>query len=69
MGDAGQDEEQGELAEFLLAEGAGDAEIGGYLLERMEESEDGPAGGIGNGGMVEFAAKETAESVDADFGP
>ena len=36
MGDAGQDEGQGELAEFLLAEGAGDAEIGGFPKERIQ---------------------------------
>ena len=69
MGNTGQDEEQGELAELLLAEGAGDAEIGGYLFERMEESEGGTAGGRGNEGMVEFAAEETAESADTGFGP
>ena len=63
MSDAGQNEEQGELAESPLAEGAGDAEIGGYLFERMEETEDGAAGGFGNGGQIEFALEQTAENL------
>ena len=69
MSDAGQDEEQGELAEPLLAEGGRDAEIGGYLIERMKESEDGAAGGLGSSGQVEFALEQQAESGDAGSGP
>src|SRR5258708_33723989 len=69
MSDAGQNEEQGELAGFLLAEGARDAKIGGHLMERMEEAEDRAAGGLGNGGQVEFAAEQTAESGDPGSRP
>src|SRR5260370_25577020 len=69
MSDAGQNEEQGELAGFLLAEGARDAKIGGQLMERMEEAEDRAAGGLGNGGQVEFAAEQTAESGDPGSRP
>src|SRR5260370_40450487 len=69
MSDAGQNEEQGELAGFLLAEGARDVKIGGHLMERMEEAEDRAAGGLGNGGQVEFAAEQTAESGDPGSRP
>ncbi|MDP2835029.1 MAG: hypothetical protein Q8Q28_17355, partial [Pseudomonadota bacterium] len=65
MSDAGQDEEQGEFAESLLAEGGSNSELGGDLLEGMEQAEGGAGSGIGNSGMVELAAEEEAEGVNA----
>jgi hypothetical protein len=38
--DTSQDQEQGELAEFILAEGISDTQSGSDLLERMEQTEN-----------------------------
>ena len=69
MSDAGQNQEQGELVEFVAAEGGGDSQLVGDLFEGMEEAEDRAGGGLGNGNVVEVAAEETAEGVDAGFRP
>ena len=69
MGDAGKDKKQGELAGALVAEGASDAEIAGNLMERLEDAEDGTGAWIGTGDSVQFAAQQTAKSVDTGSGP
>src|SRR5450759_2916975 len=63
MSDAGQDQEQGEFAKLPLAEGGGNPEIGGDLLEGMEYAENGSGCGLGNRGLVEVAACSAATST------
>jgi hypothetical protein len=69
MSNAGQNQKQGEFAEWLLAESGSHSELGGDLLEGMEQAEDGAGSGIGNGGMVELAAEKEAEGGDASRWP
>jgi hypothetical protein len=69
MGDASQDQEQGELAESLLAESASQAQTGSNLMQSVEHAEDGSANGIGSGEIVEFAAQQAAQRVDAGSRP
>ena len=70
MGNAGQNQEQGQFTEPLLTEGASDAKIGGYLLERIEEAEDGAAGRLGcRGRQIEFPAQQTTQSGDTGSRP
>ena len=69
MSDAGQDEEQAELADSLLAESARDAEIGGYLFEGVKEAEDRAAEWIGSDGQIEFVLEQEAESGDTGNRP
>jgi len=40
MGNAGQDEEEGELSHLVLAQSSGNAEAVGNLFERVEKAED-----------------------------
>jgi hypothetical protein len=69
MADAGQDQEQGEFARFGLAEGGGKTEIVCHLFEGVEETEDRPGGGFGQGHGIEFTAEEAAESLNAQARP
>ena len=69
MGDAGQDQKQSQLARFGHAEGSGKADVGGHLFERVEQTEDMPAFGIGQAGGVDLAAQEAAQGVNARARP
>ena len=69
MSNASQDQEEGELAEPGVAERGSDSEIGGDLVECVEKTEDGTAGGFGSGVAIEFAPQETSEGGDAGSGP
>jgi hypothetical protein len=69
MGDAGQDQEQGQFGQAGLAESGGEAELIGELFEGGKEAEDGAVGGVGGGEVVEIAAEQTAEGLDAGARP
>ena len=69
MGNASQDQEEGELTETGVAERGIDTEIGGDLIERMEEAEDRTAGGFGSGVLIEFPPQETPKGGDAGSRP
>ena len=69
MGNASQDQEEGELTETRVAKCGSDTEIGGDLIERMEKAEDGAAGGFGSGVLIEFATQEPSEGGDAGSRP
>jgi hypothetical protein len=69
MGNTSQDQEEGELAQPGVAERGSDSEIGGDLVECVEKTEDGTAGGFGSGVAIEFAPQETPEGGDAGSGP
>jgi hypothetical protein len=69
MGDAGQNQKQGELAEWLLARGGSNAEVGGDMLQGMERAGDGAGSGIGKRGMVKLTSEEQAEGIGTGFGP
>ena len=69
MADAGQNQEQGEFAKFGLAEGGGKADVVSHLFECVQETEDWPGGGFGQGSGIEFTAEEEAQSLNAQAGP
>ena len=69
MADAGQDQEQGEFAEFGLSEGGGKTDVVCHLFEGVQETEDRPGGGFGQGNGIEFTAEEAAQSLNAQAGP
>jgi len=52
-----------------VTESGSDAEIGGDLIEGVEEAEDRSAGGFGSGIMIELAPQETTEGGDAGNRP
>ncbi len=64
MGDPGEHQEQSQLGEAGLAQGGGEAELVGELLEGVQQAEDGAAGGFG-GQVIEVAAEGAAEGFDA----
>src|ERR1017187_2450012 len=69
MADAGQDQEQGEFAMFGLAEGIGKTDVVCHLFEGVQETEDRPGGGFGQGNGIEFPAEEAAQSLNAQARP
>ncbi len=69
MGDAGQDQKQGQFAGFGLTEGGGKADVGGDLFERMQEAENRSGGGFGKRSGIEFTAQEAAQDLDARARP
>jgi len=52
-----------------VTESGSDAEIGGDLIEGVEEAEDRSAGGFGSGIMIELAPQETTEGGAAGNRP
>jgi hypothetical protein len=69
VGEAGQDEEEGELGEAGLAESGGEAEGIGDLLEDEQEAEDETEGGVRGGEVIEVAAEGALEGLDVGGGP
>jgi hypothetical protein len=69
MADAGQDQEQGEFAKFGLAEGGRKTDVVCHLFEGVQETEDRPGGGFGQGNGIEFTAEEAAQSLNAQARP
>ena len=69
MGDAGQDEEEGEFGEAGLAESGGEAEGIGEVFEGEQEAEDEAEGGVRGGEVIEVAAEGALEGQDAGGGP
>ena len=69
MRHAGQDEEQSELGETVVAERGGQAQGIGDLLEDKQEGKDGSIGGSGGVDVIEFATEQTAQGLDAFGGP
>jgi hypothetical protein len=65
VGDAGQDEEEGEFGEARLAESGGEAEGIGDLFEDEQEAEDEAEGGVRGGEVIEVATEGALEGLDA----
>ena len=69
VGDAGQDEEEGEFGEAGFAESGSEAEGIGDLLEGEQKAEDEAEGGVGGGEVIEVAAEGALEGLDVGGGP
>jgi hypothetical protein len=69
MGHAGQDQEQGEFGQTSFTQGGGEAEGIGQRLEGKQQAEHQTAGGVHGFEVIQFAAEQALEGVDAGGGP
>ena len=65
MAQAGQHQEQSQLAEAALSQRGADAEFLGNARRNVQETEDGTGDRIGRSEMIEITPQGAAESLDA----
>src|SRR5271167_2323469 len=69
LGQAREDQKQSQLAETTVADGSGQSELIGDLLQDEEQAEDGSLEQFLKREGVQFTAEEPAEDLDARGGP
>ena len=64
MGQARENQKQGQLAESGAAESGGEAQDIGHLFQRVQQAKDGAESGFGQRRMIELPAEGAAEGFD-----
>ena len=65
MAQAGEHQEQSQLAEAALSQRGADAEFLGNARQHVQQTKHRTGGGIGGSEMIEIPAQGAAESLDA----